>query len=129
MRAFLQIRSPERCQAVLEYVKANEILTSIADGFYALDANWRFVYFNDPAEILLKLSREKVMGRPFFDVFPEVLESSIHDNYQRVMDERTPLQFEANSSVPERWTSYSVSQESPHLGNGPIPGHFGPPDG
>ena len=108
MRAFLQIRSPERCQAVLEYVKANEILTSIADGFYALDANWRFVYFNDPAEILLKLSREKVMGRPFFDVFPEVLESSIHDNYQRVMDERTPLQFEANSSVPERWTSYSV---------------------
>ncbi len=97
VRAILQIRSPERLRAILEYVKANEILISIADGIYALDANWRFVYFNDPAEILLKLQREKVMGRLFFDVFPELLESAVHDNYRRVMDERTPLQFEMRS--------------------------------
>ena len=30
--------------------KADEILSSIADGFYALDSEWRFVYFNDRAE-------------------------------------------------------------------------------
>jgi PAS domain-containing protein len=60
--------------------KVDEILSSIADGFYALDADWRFVYFNDRALILLRAPREKVIGRPFFEVFPEDRGSSVHDN-------------------------------------------------
>ncbi|WP_210208834.1 hybrid sensor histidine kinase/response regulator [Roseiarcus fermentans] len=120
VRAFLQIRNPERLQAVLEFVKANEILGSIADGVYALDENWRCVYFNDPAESLLGARREKVMGRLFFDVFPELLGSVVHDNYRRVMDGRTPVQFETMSPVGERWNSYSVS---PKRGGG-VSVHF-----
>ena len=88
--------------------KADEILSSIADGFYALDANWRFVYFNDRAESLLRISREEVIGRPLSEVFPAILGSPVHDTYRRVMDERTPVQFETISPVLERWTSFSV---------------------
>ncbi len=88
--------------------KAEEILSSIADGFYALDADWRFVYFNARAEDLLKKSRADVAGRRFFDVFPEVADTEVHANYKRVMAERRPLDFEVVSPLLKRFTMFSV---------------------
>ena len=88
--------------------KADEILSSIADGFFALDADWRFVYFNDRAETILKKLRNEVIGRPFFEVFPEVYDSPVHANYRRVMEERAPFQFEALSPNLKRWIFSAV---------------------
>ncbi len=88
--------------------KADEILTSIADGFYALDAGWRFVYFNDRAERLLGKSRADVIGRPFFEVFPEVEHSPVHARYRLAMAKRAPIEFESLSPVRRRWTFFSV---------------------
>ena len=88
--------------------KADEILSSISDGFFALDADWRFVYFNDRAEILLGTSREKVLGNSFFQVFPEIYDSPVHANFRRVMDERATLQFETILPGLKRWIFYSA---------------------
>ena len=44
----LRVESKFALEAAKE--KADEILASIGDGFYALDREWRFVYFNARAE-------------------------------------------------------------------------------
>ncbi len=88
--------------------KADEILASIADGFYALDANWRFVYFNARAEAMLGKRREEITGRNFFDVFPAVEGTEVHGNYKKVMREKQPLEFDFISPILRRWVAFSV---------------------
>ena len=43
------------------------VLNSISDGFYAIDRNWRMTEFNAAAEAYFGLSREKVVGRDFWE--------------------------------------------------------------
>jgi two-component system, sensor histidine kinase len=88
--------------------KADEILASIADGFYALDAQWRFVFFNVQAERILEQKRENVIGRPFFDVFPMVRDTQVHANYREVMATKRPLDFEFISPILKRWVYFSA---------------------
>jgi PAS domain S-box-containing protein len=87
---------------------AEEILSSIADGFYALDREWRFRYINRRAEEILGKRRSEVIGKPFFSVFPQVEHSQVHENYKQVMAGRQPLEFEFISPILKRWTSFSV---------------------
>ena len=88
--------------------KADDILSSIADGFYALDDDWRFVYFNGRAEQITNNKREEVLGRRIFEVFPEAEDSEIHKVYRQVMMERAPIQFETFAPVTKRWTFLAV---------------------
>ncbi len=88
--------------------KAEEILSSISDGFYALDSEWRFAFFNSRAEEILGKKWRDVIGRPFFEIFPMVEGSQEHTNYLRVMGDRRPLEFEFVSPILKRWTSFSV---------------------
>lgn len=87
---------------------ANQILASIADGFFALDQEWRFVYFNVRAEAMLDKKAATVVGRRFLDVFPQLDGTEIQANFQRVMAERRPLDFEAFGPVLLRWVSFSA---------------------
>ncbi|MFH1689193.1 MAG: sigma 54-interacting transcriptional regulator [Candidatus Eisenbacteria bacterium] len=47
----------------------NVILDSIADGVFAIDADWRICSFNRAAEEITGISREEAMGRQCSDVF------------------------------------------------------------
>ena len=72
--AILDITLPVARESELREAKAKaeEILSSIGDGFYALDSDWRIVYFNTRAEAMLGKKRDAVVGRRFLDVFPMV---------------------------------------------------------
>jgi PAS domain S-box-containing protein len=67
-------RTEERLRATLE---------SIADGFFACDEEWRFVYVNALAERLLGIRRADVLGRSHWDVFPLTLGTSLEREYRR----------------------------------------------
>ena len=88
--------------------EASDILASIADGFYAVNANWRIVYFNAFAEQYSSRRREDVIGRSLFEVYPETEYASIMTRFQRVMTERAPLQFEVLSPFTQRWFFFAV---------------------
>jgi PAS domain S-box-containing protein len=88
--------------------KADEILASIADGFYALDADWGFVYCNAHAEAMLGKRREDLIGRKFLDVFPAVEGSLAHANFKQVMREKLPRHFEFISPVLLRWVAVNA---------------------
>ncbi|MCW2285453.1 PAS domain S-box-containing protein [Rhodoblastus acidophilus] len=107
---FLDITERARARDELASAKrrADEILDSITDGFYALDAQWRFVYFNRRAEAMLEKTAAEALGRGFFDVFPMVRDSEVHAQYRRVMAQRRAVDFEMVSPILGRWVFFSV---------------------
>ena len=58
-------------------------LESIGDGFFACDADWRFVYVNAPAERILDIRREEVLGKSHWEVFPLTLGTNLEREYRR----------------------------------------------
>jgi PAS domain S-box-containing protein len=58
------------------------ILESIGDGFLGIDADLRIVYVNAPAERMLGIRREDVLGQPGFDVFPHLLGTPLEQEYR-----------------------------------------------
>jgi PAS domain S-box-containing protein len=67
-------RAEEQLRATLE---------SIGDGFFACDAEWRFVYVNAAAERILGISRDDVLGKSHWDVFPLTLGTHLEEEYRR----------------------------------------------
>ena len=49
------------------------ILESIRDAFFALDRDWRITYVNSEAVLLLRKSREELMGGNLWELFPEAV--------------------------------------------------------
>ncbi len=84
------------------------ILESITDGFFSLDDEMRFTYFNAEAERLLNRRREEVIGRTLLEAFPEARGSVFELNYRRALRDRTPLSFETWFDVPPYRNWYDV---------------------
>ena len=81
-----------------------ELLDGLAEGFFALDSNWRFTAFNRAAEDIFHLSREEVIGRLIWDVSPTIVGSEFERRYRKVMAERAMQVFETfPTRIPGRW--------------------------
>lgn len=78
-------------------------LASITEAFFTLDRQWRFTYLNHEAERLLGTSRDDLLGRVVWEVFPQGVGSEIHLHYQRAMAEFTAARFSAYSPVLGLW--------------------------
>ena len=86
-----------RLRAEQETRRLGERLTatveSITDAFYTLDHEWCFTFLNRAAEAVMG-TREELLGRVVWDVFPEVLGTNIEAEYRRAMREHVPVRFE-----------------------------------
>jgi PAS domain-containing protein len=58
--------------------RTSDILESISDSFYALDRQWRFTYLNRRCEEWCGKSREDVLGRVVWDLFPAARDTPLH---------------------------------------------------
>ena len=74
-----------RDAAESEYRRSSAVLASIADAFYLLDHDWRFTYVNDAAEPLLQTTRDKLLGRTLWEMFPGVIGSPFEAPYREAM--------------------------------------------
>ncbi len=66
----------------------DELLDGMAEGFFALDSDWRFTAFNRAAEDTFDLRREDVIGRLLWEVSPTILGSEFERRYRKVMADR-----------------------------------------
>jgi PAS domain S-box-containing protein len=69
-------------------------LETMNDGFIACDSGWRITYMNASAEIITSLVRDRVLGRDFWEAFPDAVGTEVERHYRRAMQERVPVQFE-----------------------------------
>ena len=73
----------ERTQdAEVARARTDAILSSIADPFILLDADWFITLVNEPALPILQTTRERLLGRTLWDAFPG-LEGSIFEPHYR----------------------------------------------
>jgi PAS domain S-box-containing protein len=79
--------------------KLEAVLEGIGEGFFALDADWRFTAFNRAAEEIFGLRRFDVIGRTLWNVSPRVVGTEFDRRYRRVMAERTKEEFESYSAL------------------------------
>src|SRR5580704_6109672 len=78
-------------------LSVDAILEGIGEGFFALDADWRFIAFNRAAEEMFALSRRDVIGRRIWDVSPGIVGTEFERRYRSVMSERIRQEFESRT--------------------------------
>jgi PAS domain S-box-containing protein len=85
-----------------------EILESIQDAFYAVDYEWRFTYINRRTEELWGRKREELIGKVYWDEFPQAVGSQPYEAHHRAMQERRPVRLEAVSPIVKYWVDISI---------------------
>ena len=61
------------------------ILENTTDGFFSVNNRWEFTYLNPIAETLLGYHRSELLGKNFWDKFPELIGTETELNYRKVM--------------------------------------------
>ena len=79
------------------------LLESITDAFYALDREFRFTYLNQRALDHFGATREALLGKVPWDVFPITRGTIFQQEYERAVRERCSVAFEAVSLLSNRW--------------------------
>jgi len=92
------------------------VLESVSDGFHAVDADGRLILLNAASERFFGLSREQVLGRRLFDVFPRLAGSVFEPMLQAAMRGERPPATEASS--PLRPGRRVLARASPLAGGG-----------
>ena len=86
--------------------RANTILESIADGFITLDNEWRVTFLNKKGEEILRplgKSREELLGRPFWEAFPQTRGTVFEETFRRAVREQTTASIEAFYPPLDSW--------------------------
>ncbi|MCC3412626.1 MULTISPECIES: PAS domain-containing protein [unclassified Microcoleus] len=90
--------------------QVSNIIESITDAFIAIDAQWRYTYVNATAEKLLVRSRNDLLGRSIWEIFPAEAESNsrLYQEFHRVVSEQVSVKFEEFSPSLQRYIEVSV---------------------
>src|SRR5438874_1947920 len=100
-------KDPAAASRVYE-ARLEAVLESVSDGFYAVDAEWRFTYVNRVAESWWDRPREDLLGRSIWEVFPGLAGSTNYKAHMEAARTRQVVRAEFVSSVRERWVDLSI---------------------
>jgi PAS domain S-box-containing protein len=82
------------------------ILESITDALFVLDKDWRFTHVNSQAESIvrpLKLSKATLLGKNYWEVFPDLAESEVGRNFKSAVSEQKKIVFEFYYERMKSW--------------------------
>jgi PAS domain S-box-containing protein len=80
------------------------VLSSVSDGFVALNKNWIYTYVNEKGAALLQDHAPRdLVGKYIWDVFPEGIGQPFHRRYEEVMNYRQSITFLSHF---EPWDKY-----------------------
>jgi PAS domain S-box-containing protein len=86
----------------------NTILESIDDAFFAVDKNWVVTYWNNKAEQVLMIEREKILNKNLWDVFIDSFSSESYKKYYEAVNTNHSVHFEDHFQPLNRWFEISA---------------------
>ncbi len=97
-------RNHARAALVESATTMTNILENTTDGYFVIDAEWKFTYVNPEAEVLLGRQRDELYGAELWEKFPSLLGTVFEENYRKVMAEQVAIDFEASDPEGAKWT-------------------------
>ena len=94
-------RAWDETQAAKQRVEA--VLQSISDGFVALDLDWRYTAVNDRACESMGMSRDEILGRCIWDIYPVTVGMRFEMELRRTVAEQMPSTFEYFYPPRDAW--------------------------
>ncbi len=88
------ISEAARSEAEVARGEITSILESITDAFIAFDCQWRYTYVNREAAKFLQQSREALLGRQVWEVFPALMGGKFEQELRRSLAEQMTVEFE-----------------------------------
>jgi len=92
-----------RAEAEAARDDAIAVLESIAEGFFAIDRDWRVTYVNGKGARLSAIRADQALGRAFWDIFPGWKETAADHEFRRAAQERARAEFESFYVPRNRW--------------------------
>lgn len=83
--------------------KARIVIDHITDGFFVLDRNWRYIEANKVIQNLLNLSRKEILGKNFWDFFPDSPDFIYPTQFRKGMAENITVVFEEYIEPRNAW--------------------------
>jgi PAS domain S-box-containing protein len=83
--------------------RTQNIVESVADGFVALDRDWRYTFVNQRAGEMFGRDPGELVGKRIWDEFPDGVGQPFHRAYLRALEEQVPLSIEAYYEPWRRW--------------------------
>lgn len=74
----------------------SNILSSISEGFVALNKEYRYVYVNEKAAEILGKTREELVGGIVWELFPDFTDTLQGEKFREAMEKQIPVTFELN---------------------------------
>ncbi|PPS40985.1 PAS domain S-box protein [Chroococcidiopsis sp. TS-821] len=112
LAAVLSKQEAQHRQALLEAEIANRqietILSSISDGFYVLDPEWRFTYVSDRYCEMVGMPQSSLLGQNIWHLFPDAVNTDVYEQFQHAIREQTPLQFDYFYSPWNCWYEHRI---------------------
>lgn len=101
-------RSTQQARHVLQQEQQLEVLESISDAFYAVDDEWRFTYINPRAAELWGRSREELLGKVFWEEFPQAVGSELYHAHFQAARTREVVRLETVSPILGTWITLNI---------------------
>src|SRR6266404_2926919 len=84
--------------------RIKRILESITDLYYSLDREWRFTDVNKQTENRFGKTRQELVGKVIWELFPNAVDSDLYTQLHKASNEKVRVQFELPSKiVPGAW--------------------------
>jgi PAS domain S-box-containing protein len=98
------LRARRRQWEVRDLIMEREtILASISDAFSAIDRDWRYTFVNTKVAELAGITRQQMVGRVIWEIFPQAVDSEFYERAHRAMETRQPDHFEIFYKPWNRW--------------------------
>lgn len=98
------LRARRRQFEVRDLLRQREtILRSISDAFVAVSSDWRYTFVNDRAAEAAGMTKEEMIGRTVWDVYPHLIGSEFFRVAQSALATRQPARFEYFYQSNGRW--------------------------
>lgn len=86
----------------------SDILESIVDPLFCLDAQWRFTYVNAPAAAAFGSDRQSLIGRVVWNKFPPSVHRLHYQDFCGALVRREPRTFDLHDEDAGRWWEGSL---------------------
>lgn len=91
-----------KAEAALDAI--TQVLERVTDGFVALDKNWNYTYLNQKAaQLLNRQSPADLLGKNYWEEYPEAAGTPFAQAYQRAMEEQVTIVLEDYYAPWDRW--------------------------